>query len=260
MRPSEAYAGQTKELDADSRAVVLREIQEDISMLAFLGDAVKANSPVALDLAANVLYLKESRLATLAELFGLELDSVKAREARYAELRAANTKIRDLKKELGASGSPKQTSSHLSLLGDKLNLWWDVYGFGHISELTFTRYGGAQAQFSCMLFGRRPLISRRRPVSDKAQTEQWLAGLAVRGFELYQEPGERDLSLKDSDTNRRLLAELFKAHFPAALITATTNHYDRSGVATLKDVHVFFPGLEELDALPSEEPDEPAAD
>lgn len=250
MRPSQEYAGKTKTLTDDERAVASQELREELTAMAFLAERIKAKAEVNLELAYNVLSLKESRLTQLCALLDIELDSASAREARYADLRAANMKVRELEQQLGLTGSAHQTQAHLTVLGEKLNLWWDQHGFGHIGKMSFSQYGSLEVQFSCMLFGAGPRLLSRSPVSDKVTYEDWLKSLRDRGFELTELPGERDLSLVDSDANRALLMALVARHFPSAQVVSTTNHYSREGVCTLQDLNVFIRDLADLDKLP----------
>ncbi len=249
-RSSEEYAGQAKVLSPDEQAVALRELREEVSAMAYLADLVKKGEPLDLELAYNILSLKESRLSQLAKLLGIELDSAAARDARYADIRAANLKVRELEKLLGQGASAAQTQAHLSVLGDKLNYWWDVHGFGHVSKMNFTRYGALELELSCMLFGTRVLTHSTAPVTEKQTYEQWVQSLTERGFELATVEGERDPSVIDCDSNRALLRALVAEHLPSAQVVSTSNHYDRSGVCTLRDLHVYVHKLSDVDALP----------
>lgn len=258
LRTHDEYVGQTATPDADGLAVLQRDLKEDLFATSHLLESLKKEGKVDRQLAYSILYMKEARLAEFCKQLGVELDSAQERENRYADLRAANAKVHRLERELGQTGSAKQTAAHLKVMSDKLNYWWDREGFGHIRDISFTQYGGLSASFSCHLFGERALIGSRKPVSDEADHEEWLQELRERGYELVAVRGDREPSLLDCDRNRQLLKDLFGKTFPKATISKTGNQYSHAsagGAALLRDVEVYFHKLEEVDALPMK-PDE----
>lgn len=244
-RPSLEYNGQTKELNADEKAVLMRELAEIITGAGFLRDQVKTGQ-VDKELAYNILSVHESRTAEICKALDVELDSKNSREQRYAALREANTRIRALEQQIGASGTVAQTEKHLEFIARRLDRWWDELGFGHISEMSFTKYGNLQAKFSCHLFGTRALTGSKTPVSDEQNHKSWLESLQERGFELVTLPGDHEPSLLDTQSNREALQELFLTSFQGAQLTQTSNHYDNSGVPVLRDVTVFFRNLQSV--------------
>lgn len=251
LRINDEYAGQTRQLTPDEVAHLVKELSEDGFATKALIDFVREGA-VDKQLAYSVLYTKEARLAEFCKLLRIELDSAAERENRYADLRHANETIRRLEVQLGQQVSARHLQAGLKVLSNKLNRWWDVAGFGHIAGIAFTQYGGLRARFSCHLFSDVRVQYRDRPVSQEQAYKAWLEELRRRGFELVQESNEREPSLADSDTNRRLLVALFRDTFPSAKVAATANHYTTSGQAVLRDITVHVHKLEDVEALPEE--------
>lgn len=250
--PGEEYANKTATLTADQLAVVTRELKEDLFATKHLLETIASGEPVDLPLAYSILYVKEARVAQVSKALGIELDSNDAREKRYAEIRAANERVRELEAQLGATGTPEQTTAKLKHLSDKVSWWWDVKGFGHVSKLHFGSWGYTELDLSCHLFGTRVLSSMSdTPVSDKSSYEQWVDGLRERGFELIEDAQEsREAMLADTDHNRALLRDVIKEAFPSGKLLSTENRMTRKGLAYLIGVKVFINELADLEALP----------
>lgn len=238
-------------LDADSRAVLLREIREQVSGFGFLVSLLSDGKAISRQMAHSVLYMAESRTAQMCKLTGTELDSAKEREERYVRIRSLNEKIRELKEELGKSGSVSQTAAHLKMSYDTLYEWWRRDGFGHISEFAVNQYGCMDVKFSCMLFGDFRVIDSSTPVSDKERKRLWFESLRARGFNVREDPSDRDLVLVDCDQNRHALGRLFSENFPSAEILETTSHRSSRGeFMVLKDVRVLFREMQEVIDIP----------
>lgn len=257
LEPHNEYVGQVIAFTADSLAVTARELREDLFATKHLLDAVTAaaegGAGVDKQLTYTVLSLKEFRLSTLCKATGVELDSQATRDERFAEIRALNAKVRELERLLGESGSIGQTKAHLKSMEAKLEHWWDVQGFGHVSELHFRGWGSAQLKLSCMLFGHHRSLGgmSETPVSDEEAHAAWLSELRARGFELGKEKGDREPFLVDGPVNRDLLASMISAAMPSANLLSTENHFGRRGACHLRSVSVIVRELEDLHALPA---------
>lgn len=234
-------------LDPDKRAVAAREIRDIHLGLAALTDFLQKDAVVTVEFVHNVISVVEYRLGELARELGVETDGTVQREERYAKLREANGRIRELEGLLGNAEAPELTQMALKKLHERLNGWWDLEGFGHVSEVAFGPYG-AEVNFSCSLFGDFRLTDSRSPVSDKERKALWHKSLEDRGFELLWDG--REPSLKDCDRTRRVLAELFSGRLPSAKISSYVNHASRVGAFELRSVTVFIRRLEEILALP----------
>lgn len=257
LEPHNEYEGQVIAFTADSLAVTTRELREDLFATKHLLETVTAAAEggpgVDKQLAYTILSLKESRLATLCKATGVELDSKATREERFAEIRALNARVRELERLLGESGSVSQTQAHLKCMEAKLEHWWDVHGFGHVSELHFRGWGSAQVKLSCTLFGHHRSLSGMSdtPMSDEEAHQAWLNELRTRGFEMGKDKGDREPFLVDGPANRNLLISMVSAALPSAKLTSTENHFGRGGLCQLRSISVFVRELADLEALPA---------
>lgn len=236
-------------LDADTRAVLMRELAEQLSAWSMLHGMLKREEVLPRELTRNVLYASESRLVQVCKLTGVELDTVAERENRFAKIRAANERVRALEEQLGKSGTPQQTSAHLQMLARKLSAWWARDGFGYVRDISFTQYGQVTAELSCNLFGDFLLMHSDTPVTDKERKRQWHETLRQRGFVLQTEKGEHNPDIVDCDATRQALLRTISRALPSATISSTTNHHSRSGAMVLRSVQLHIEKLDDLEQL-----------
>ncbi|MBU9200116.1 hypothetical protein KTD31_01695 [Burkholderia multivorans] len=241
---------ETRVLTADTQAVALRTSKD---MYHAIGTVISTVSGEEFnrELAVNALKVAEFSLMKVCETLGIELDSIAEREERYARLRAANMRIRELEAQLGNEASPERTQLNLKVMSRRLNDWWDLEGFGHIQDIAFKEYG-CDVTFSCSLFGDFSLTMSKTPVSDKERKQLWLQSLRDRGFDLVNE--DRDMELEDTEASRKALCKLLKERLPSADVLQLENHNRRkSGSFVLRSVRVYIRDIQDILALPQKE-------
>lgn len=239
-------------LTTDSRAVALQKVQQIQQALGTLVAVIEQGKrPLDASLATNILKVAEFELADLGKTLGIETDSAREREERFTMLRAANTRVRELEAQLGNSQGADVTQSCLKTLDARLNSWWDLEGFGHISNIAFQRYG-CTVNFSCSLFGNFRGSDSTTPVSDKERRALWHASLAERGFSVVQED-RREWALEDCDATRKVLLDLIAQRLPSARVLKLENA-NRSNAAgfILQGVEVYIEQLADILTLPGE--------
>lgn len=235
-------------LDADQDAVARRHIKDIRFALATIEQGLEGKMRLSAELAENCLKVSEFNLRDLCKVLGIETNGSVEMAERNAKLRAANLRIHALEAQLGNAQSPELVQLGVKALTDRLDKWWDVDGFGHISEMKVGSYG-MEVKFSCMLFGNFLITGSQKPVSDRERKKQWHADLAERGFVLAVEEGERDPSIADCDQNRQLLIQLFGQHMPSAEVVGFQST-GRHGKLLLRDVDVFIRNYADVLALP----------
>ncbi|AEA65731.1 hypothetical protein [Burkholderia gladioli] len=240
-------------LSADTQAVARRagrELQEAIG-------AALLTVPKIFDreLATNALMVAEGKLMELCKALAIELDSNAEREDRYARLRAANLRIRELETQLGNSASPELTQASLKVLAQRLQRWWKFEGLGHASKISFGEHG-CEVELSCSLRGMFSRFLSATPVSDKVNEKHWLQNLRDRGFELVEEDGDTDLA--DTDASRRALLDLLQSRLPSVHVLQFENRHRRGARHfRMSSVHVYIRDIKEISVLPEiEEADE----
>jgi hypothetical protein len=236
------------ELNQDQAAIAKHKLRDVQMASGTLADLLNKGEQIPRDLAKHALSLSEYKIAELGKLLGVDTESEQKIEERHAEMRRLNMRVRELEAQIGASQSPAMTQMGLGVLSRYLNHWWDLEGFGHISDERFDRYG-ATIKFSCSLFGNFSLLDSDTPVSDKDRKQRWLQSLRDRGFEILKEEGDR--ALIDSENNRRVLLDLFAARIPSAIVVSFENHRGAGGVHyMMRSVEVRIRQLADITQLP----------
>ena len=236
-------------LDADQGAVAMRHIKDLHFALATINQGLEGKAPLPHKLAKNCLAVSEYNLRDLCKVLGIETHGTAEMDKRNAKLRAANLRIRDLEAQMGSSQSPELVQMGVKVLADRLNKWWDIAGFGHISELKFGAYG-LEVKFCCSLFGNFSLTNSKTPVSDRERKAVWYASLSERGFVLGVEEGERDPTIDDCDKNRKTLIALFNEQMPSAEVIGFQSS-GRQGKMVLRNVDVLIRKYADIQALPT---------
>ena len=239
-------------LGTDQKVVVLRtilELQQHVGTLAsVLQSPLFDESGLNPELATNVMKVSEYRLADLCKQLSVNTYTSTEREERHADLRKANARIRELEAQLGNSQGPDVTQSCLKVMYEQLNSWWDLEGFGHITSISFERYG-CKVDFSCMLTGDFRITNAETPVSDKERKALWLKSLSERGFVLVEE--DSDWEIQDCDASRTALQDLITSRIPSAKIFKMENvcRHNAKGF-TLRGVEVYITDIAEISRLP----------
>ncbi|MNR71805.1 hypothetical protein D3C71_24830 [compost metagenome] len=236
-------------LDADKRAVALKQLKDLLFGFSTLANQVDKQSTMDQQLTHSVLSVAEFRIVDIAKMAGIEIHTQAEIEDRHARLRQANGRIRELEAQLGQAVGPEHLAGGLKAFADKLKKWWRVEGFGHISEMDFSEWGNLRVKFSCHLHGAFRLLDSPTPVSDKDARANWLKGLRDRGF-VIDEKGRYDADVVDCDASRSTLQKLLAERLPSSKIVSTENHWAKTCME-LRTVTVYIYDLKDLENLPT---------
>lgn len=176
----------------------------------------------------------------------MKTESAEKIEKRHGDIRRANIRNRELEEMLGKNQPPQAIQPALKVMCDQLNGWWDLEGFGHISDLAFGEYN-LKVLFSCQFIGVKPLIVTPEPISRKERFKLWLAALQDRGFVLLEEDGDK--GLKDCPETRQALASLFATRLSSARISKFVSRETKDG-SMLTGVEVYIRDISQLLELP----------
>ena len=231
---------------ADIRAAV-KNIQQNLAMIPWLFD----NEGVSRFAAQSVVGLAESEIARLGKLLDVETEAAEKIEKRHADIRRANLRIRELEELLGQNQAPQAIQPALKNLSRQLHAWWELEGFGHISELAFGEYN-LRVRFSCQMMGAKPHIPTPEPLPRKERFKLWLAALQERGFLLLEEDGDK--GVRDCPESRQALAELFRRRLSSAAVSQFVSREGRSG-SQLVAVEVYIRDITQVLDLPVPPPD-----
>jgi len=239
----------TLALTEDQQAVAQKKIRDLHGATGTIFSLLKDGRPVDAELATNCVKVAEFNLSDLCKALGIETFSAAEREKRYADLRAANIKIRDLEAQLGATLSPEATQHAIKNIAERLNTWWKQEGFGYVHELNFGAYGVCHGEFSLSLRGNSLLFGSDTPITDKKTKAEWLDSLRERGFELVKD--DREWAMRDCDVNRQALLDLVTMRLPSAKVFKFANFSrDNGNGFVLHHAEVYVYKLAEIMALP----------
>lgn len=235
------------------KAAALGARQDLAGLTWFLEQAEQGQSEgLTRETARNVMGVTESKLRDLGQLLGVDTEAAQHIEARHAEIRRANLRIRELEGALGQAMPPEAIQPTLKQLADKLDAWWDREGFGHIRETHFGAWN-AKVEFSCRFIGSKPYVPGAEGKPHAERKALWLADLQRRGFVLNDDDGK---GVTDCEASRHALRVLFEQRFPAGGHTiAEFISSEVRGQSTLSGVKVYLrklPQILDLPALPAD--------
>ncbi|MDF9778895.1 hypothetical protein [Pseudomonas baetica] len=221
------------------------------STLGMLVQLTASGREIPHEAAVSALRSVEYTIQKVGGILKVETQTAADIEERHAKLRTANLRVRELEAQLGQAQTPETTLLALRNLKEQLTRWWELEGFGHVSEVVFEAYG-CRAKLSCHLYGDFPLVDSPTPLTDKERKVLWYQSLRDRGFELEISRG--DTAIVDNDASRKALAVLIAKRFPSGTIVGIGNVGSRgSSSLTMRDVDVRITNLEDIAALPVQE-------
>ncbi len=134
----------------------------------------------------------------------------KETEERYAEIRELNEENRKLRKQLGQKVTNEDLRERIKNITEQFKKWWNIYGFGHISNnySGFTGYGAFQITLSGMTTDAYYAKNGEVPDGYNKQT-----ALKEMGFELDGE--DSHARVISNDKNIGLLKTLLMEKFPS---------------------------------------------
>lgn len=242
-------------LTAEQVATVKRltkDAQQGLASLPwFLDQAAEGKAEgLTREHARNVMNVVESHLRDLGKLLGVDTEAAQRIEERHADIRRANLEVHRLKALLAEKSPPESIQPALYQLGKQLYRWWQLEGFGLVSDITFGEHS-MNAKFSCQFYGSKPSIEGGEGLSRPERRAAWLADLQRRGFELIDDDGK---GISDCPASREALRTLFAQRLPGAKIAQFVSREGRHG-SKLVDVHVYIYKLEQILALPVPAPE-----
>ena len=238
-------------LNADDKQVALKKLR-DIQAAAYtLADLIE-NDRLSEDIGQPPLYIIEALMAHVSRLTGIETESRAHVERRSADLRAANMRVRELEKALGASVSTEHVWQGIARLADKMKMWWRKEGLGFAPTVQFNG-GCCHMELSCSLSGDFALLDSPTPVSDKRNRAEWLQSLRELGFVIVEE-GRYDANLVLCESTMSALNALVKTAFPTSRFGNLKSHCDRNGDVYLRGIDLYVYSWKEIDALPDVPP------
>ena len=219
------------------QANIAKDVRTAITALSFLRSTCESPDASKQSL-YSALYSLEGILAGLCKVTQTELDSVHEREQRFAAIRAANMKVRELELALGQEVGGQALSAALGTYGKRLKDWWNTRGMGYVRSLSFNEWGSCDMELSC-----KP--SSRWDDADKAA---FLADLQAKGCVVNDDdPGHEEL--EDTPRAREVVLEIIKRDLPSAVVRGIDVRANRKGKFMLDTMRVLVKDLGDVDRL-----------
>ena len=118
----------------------------------------------------------------------------------------------------------------------EIKKWWNIYGFGHTSDIFFTEHG----MIKLVLSGS---ISHAYYDETKDSTEEDKKNYLVSlGFELS--PG-KDYNVLLTDNNYTLLKKMLIEKYPSAIIANIRGH-EWGNELSMREIEVYIHNLDDL--------------
>lgn len=182
----------------------------------------------------NLLFLLEANLTSVFK--GMDYDSfiTKERDERYVEIRQLNNENRSLREQLGDKVTNEDVRERLKNFEQTLRKWWNIEGFGHMSEISFGSFG-----VELLLSGR---ITRPYYADGEMTKEVKRQKLIDYGFQFEDE------TVFDNDKNKELLDKLIKEFFPSGNILEIRSYRGVNGNVNgeIRDIKVYIHNYDDI--------------
>ncbi len=222
--------------------IAVKKIQQNLAMIPFHFK----NGGVSRFVADSVMNITEFEISNLGNLLGVNTDAETKLEERHGKLRKANMRIHELERLIGQNFNPQAIQPALKTLCQQINGWWDLEGFGLISDLSFGEYN-LKAVFSCQFISIRPHIENTEHLPRKERFALWLKQLQAQGFRLLEDSGDK--GIQDCEASRQALRDLFARRFDSAFISSFVSRETKNG-SHLTGVEVYIRDITEIFKLP----------
>lgn len=195
--------------DEAAKKAALKKTNDLLSSLGFFRNLILEYEPKKADVWTH-LGLLEHGIVELSELTGYNGMLQKEHEARHAEVRVANIRIRELEAELGAGTGPDAVGSGIAHYMEVLGTFYSACGFRYAS-MDPTRWG-IHADFTHEL----SKTVERSPFADrKLLAMAILERDFIPGLENWElEHDQFHDNLLDTDKNRANLRAMYADVFP----------------------------------------------
>lgn len=153
------------------------------------------------------LYLAEHYMIDFLKEVNYDSILAKRSEERHKEIRSLNDENRELRKQLGDKVTNEDAREKMKNINDSFKKWWNIYGFGHTSELYFSSYGNVCVKLS----GR---ITDSYYSEERISEEEKIDILKKAGFTIIDDESE----VLASEKNMKLIKTLLQNKYPSAEI------------------------------------------
>jgi hypothetical protein len=178
------------------------------------------------------LSLSEHYVIDFLKALGYEGKLQKEADKRHAEIRSLNETNRELRRQLGDKVSNEDVRERLKNISEGFKKWWNIYGFGHVSEISFTNYGYLSLMLSGMIA--EAYYDENKELSEEDKTT-YLKGL---GFQI-----NNDKHISADECNLPILKKLLKDKYPSVKMHDVKLWVDSNA---LREINILITDLNDL--------------
>ena len=230
----------------EKKTAALKTVDEAITSLAFFKKLLSDHEPRRSDIFTH-LGLLEHTLVELSEVTGYDGMTARENERRYAELRAANARIRELETKIGDQVSADAVSTGIDRYSRIFGAWWAARGFKY-ADMTPNQWG-IRAKVDDELVNGEP----HRTFADEKLLKLVVAATTrFTAPEFDVDPGQFHSNLLDTDRNRAAIIAAYAESLPGARVNGFTSVVEDGKFYLRHDVTVPYEDLERwAKSLPS---------
>lgn len=182
-------------------------------------------------------------IGDISEHYGYDSILAKQVNERYAELKSANAKISELQAELRRKDVGSDTvTAKLSLYEDVARAFYEAAGL-HYGTVSFTARALVIEMSAEYHREPEPHLTTAKGMFNKLRKKMETKQLV--GFELVQESSYREY-IKDTERNRRRIADLYKVFMPDSRITEFRSTQVKGEWTCRYSVHLPYTNIEKL--------------
>ena len=181
------------------------------------------------------LSLTEGYVVKLLTDLGYENVLKKKKDEMYSEIRSLNEENRELRKQLGEKVSNEDVREKLKNFSNNIKKWWNIFGFGHVSEISYTEHGLVKLVLSGTIC--HAYYDENKDSTDKDKA----IFLDSLGFIL----NEKERSVLLTDKNVVLLKKMLKDKYPSAEI-ANIRAHEWNQVLSVREIEIYIRNLDDL--------------
>lgn len=226
---------------AEVKAKAIGELNDAIQSLQFFRiRCLDTAAPARVSDVFTHIGLLENHIAELSRLTGYDGIILKEKEARHAELRAANTKIRELESMLGQTMTGAAVRAGIKHYLDVLGAWWSAMGFQYAKMEPGPWCISAELSDEIIRPGHE-----RSSFADKDLLPLAMSAVTPVHSDMYdlkQEPYHDNLL--DTDKNKSTLQSALLQAFPNARISGFHIHRDGDLFLLRTNILVDYEDLE----------------
>ncbi len=182
------------------------------------------------------LSLTESYVVDFLKEMGYDGILKKERDARFSQIRSLNEENRELRRQLGEKVSNEDVREAMKNFSYEIKKWWNIYGFGHTSEIFFTEHGVIKLVLSGSISN--SYYDNTRESTDEEKRDY----LVSLGFELSS---GKDYKVLLTDNNYALLKKMLKEKYPSSSIVNIRGH-EWKEVLSMREIEVYIKNLDDL--------------